>query len=87
MNKECSKGRAAGIAVLVALAAAVVLSWKDINRVQPVVLVATMFAHALGLWAIGGVSMFFSAPENRTRNWLVLMVIWAGLMLAQQFME
>lgn len=32
----------------------------------------------LGHWGIGGVSIFFSRPENRVRNWVMIIAIWGG---------
>lgn len=74
-DKKGQRTHAAKAAFCVALVAAFILFVLDVSsgaKSDPVIFLAV---NTIALWAIGGVSIFVSAPQNLCRNWITTTLV------------
>lgn len=84
---SCSKSRAALIAYLVAVLLYLATELRSFARVPTPQLAGMLLAGPLALWAMSGVSLFFSRRENVLRNWLVTLVVFVLLTVANEVLK
>ncbi len=70
-----SKPTVAAIAFLVAAALTFILNCDSYLRMNVPAFIGSFLGGTLGLWALGGITIFLSSQQNLLRNWLLTIAI------------
>jgi len=89
MNKPAAypRARVALIAYLAAILQYVLTNLQKLASVSVPQVIGMLVAGPLALWALSGVSMFCSRPENLLRNWLVTLLVLGLLQVANEVLK
>ena len=66
-----------------ALAANGLLHWERyamLSRLSVATLIGELCGATLALWGISGIAAVFSKPENKLKNWIILMIFLAVML-------
>jgi hypothetical protein len=69
----------AALTFVLAMACTLVVNWSRYVTLSVPEFIGSLLGVSLGLWAMSGIALFFSAPENKLRNWSLALLCLAAL--------